>query len=159
MTPTQPPAYRPRLDTPSVSIPQWPNTRRVPAAVEGVFSGRPVYSTVIAGPARYPDWVLWFGELPAEGARTRSVMRPPRLDSGAGLVASLRLPGAGKCWVKARLSKSGKLVSLEISQGLGGEQALEFANVLEKWLWTPAIRNGEAVDVDVLMEVDLRRGN
>ncbi|MGJ5813886.1 hypothetical protein [Paludibaculum fermentans] len=159
MTPTRPAPYRPRLDTPSVSIPQWPNTRRVPPAVEGAFTGRPVYSTVIAGLTGYTDWVLWFGELASDTARTRSVMRPPRLASGATLLAAAHLPATGKCWVKAKLSRGGKLMSLDVIQGLGAEQALELANTLEKWLWTPAIRNGEAVDVEVLMEVDLRRGN
>lgn len=155
MTPSRPPAYRPRLDSPSVSIPQWPSTRHVPKAVEELFTGRPVYSAAIAGPAGYPDWVLWFGEVPPNVHRTRSLMRPPRLDAGAGLLASLRLPGARRFWVKAKLNKGGKLVSLDIAHGPAGGASLELAGALEKCQWTPAIRNGEAVEVDVMIEVNL----
>lgn len=153
------PAYRPRLDTPSVSIPQWPRARRVPAQVETVFAGRPVYSTVIPGSADARDWVLWFGEQPSEkAAGRRVVMRPPRLapDSSSGAVP--RVTGAGKCWIRAQLNKDGKLISIEVTQG-GTQEWRQLARTIGNWNWTPAIRNGEAVTVDVLLEVELIEGD
>ncbi len=153
-TPTRP-AYRPRLDTPSVSIPQWPSARRVPVQVESVFVGRPVYSTVIPGVLSGQDWILWFGEAGGQSpAGRRVVMRPPRLSANSSPAEVLKAAGAGRCWIRARLGKDGKLNSIEIAQG-GTPELKELAKALQDWLWTPAIRNGEPVDVDVLLEMSL----
>lgn len=150
-TPTRMP-YRPRLDTPSVSIAQWPSNRRVPREVELNFPGRPVYSTVVPGVGEAPDINVWFGEKQAAPTATRVIMRPPALD-GSGGGRLLAAAWAGKYWLKAKLTKEGSLTALEV---IHGPQDAQLAKVLESWQWKPAIRNGQAVDVDVVLEVVVR---
>jgi hypothetical protein len=62
-----------------------------------------------------------------------------------------------KLWVVAHLGKDGKLTSVSIPQGLGAQQSLDLATEMGKWLFKPAIRNGEAVEVDLLMEARIAR--
>lgn len=151
-TPTRMP-YRPRLDTPSVSIAQWPSNRRVPAEVELSFPGRPVYSTVVPGAGDSPDINVWFGEQQPAPRATRVIMRPPRLDRRGEPAPLAGVAGAEKYWLKAKLSKEGSLTGMQVIRGPEGQQ---LAKVLESWQWTPAIKNGEAVEVDVVLEVVVR---
>lgn len=154
-TPTPLPAIRPRLDTPSFSVPQRPNSRRVPQQVEGIFQNRVVYCTVMPGPSGVPDWVVWFGETEMPPPGSRSVMRPP---VAAKTALSPGNPGGSagaKLWIVARLGRNGKLSAVNITAGLAAEQSQELANEMEKWVFTPAIRNGEAVDVDLVLEAKL----
>ena len=158
VTPTGMPVIRPRLDTPSISIPQRPNSRRVPQQVEGVFQNRVVYCTVMPGPAGVPDWVLWFGEtgMPAPGSR--SIMRPPVAGTTALPSGAVGNSAEVKLWIIARLGKSGRLSVVSIPEGISAEHARELAAEMEKWVFTPAIRNGEAVDVDLVLEAKLATG-
>ena len=147
------PLHWPRLDTASVSIPQWPSNRRVPAEVEASFPGRPVYSTVLPGAAGAPNINLWFGESQPTPMGTRVIMRPPRLDSAGNSANGTPRPATGKYWLKAKLNTQGTLTALEV---LRGAEGAPLAKMLESWLWTPAIRNGAPVEVDVVLEVEVR---
>lgn len=158
-TPDTRAAYRPRLDTPTVSIPQRPNARLVPPPVESAFRSRTVYSALISRPAGLGDWIIWFSELQAAPPGSRSIMRPPKVEAGISNLSNASLPASAKCWIRARLNVQGHLTALEVVQGISGEKALELAALLEKWLWIPAIRNNEAVEVEVMVEADLRRAN
>lgn len=155
VTPTPLPTIRPRLTTATVSVPQRPNARRVPQQVEGVFQNRVVYVTAMPGPSGASDWVVWFGETEAPPAGSRVVMRPPV--AGKTALPAGKPGGAAEArfWVVARLGKNGRLTAVNITGGLGAEQAKELASEMGKWMFTPAIRNGEAVDVDLVLEAKL----
>ena len=155
LTPTTLPTIRPRLNTATVSVPQRPNARRVPQQVEGVFQNRVVYCTAMPGPSGASDWVVWFGETEALPAGSRIVMRPP-------VAGKTELPGGrsggaveARFWIVARLGKNGKLSAVNVTGGLSAKQAQELAGEMDKWVFTPAIRNGEAVDVDLVLEAKL----
>ena len=155
-TPTRPPPYRPRLDTPSVSVPQWPASRHVPPQVNSAFLNRVVYCTVMPGPSNLQDWTVWFGEPTAQPSGTRAVMRPPTAQKTQFPSLTIGPPLDGKVWITARLGKNGRLTAVSIPPGSIAQQVPELAAEMEKWLFTPAIRNGEAVDVDLLLEANLR---
>lgn len=156
MTPTGP-TYRPSLNTRTVSVPQWPNTRRVPVQVEEAFRSRVVYSTVIPGSLSLPDIVAWFGEVQPTEKGTRLLMRPPVADQ-TPVIPLIANPGeGGKLWVSARLGRNGRISDVKAAQGLAASLAGELTSGLGKWLFIPAIRNGEAVDVDLLLEIELKR--
>lgn len=155
-TPTRPPPYRPRLDTPSVSVPQWPASRHVPPQVNSTFSNRVVYCTVMPGPSDLQDWVVWFGEASAQPSGSRAVMRPPTAQKTQFPALTISPPLDGKVWITARLGKNGRLTAVTIPPGSIAQQVPELAAEMEKWLFTPAIRNGEAVEVDLLLEGSLR---
>lgn len=156
-TPSIPPAYRPRLDTPSVSLPLRPASRRVPQQVEALFQNRIVYCTVLPGPSGLPDWTVWFGEsVPASSAQ-RSVMRPP-ITTKSQLAAGVRgLAQSERVWVTARLGKNGRISSVSIPPGVSPGLETDLATEMRSWQFTPAIKNGEAVDVDLLIEARFGR--
>lgn len=137
-------ARTPRLNTPTISVPQWPHSRRVPAEVETVFSGRAVYSTVVAE----ADWVLWFGEAQPGPPGTRSIMRPPVLESSPESTALLLSMSTGKRWILAKLDKTGVLLAIKPLAGSASVRVEEMG----KLVFNPAIRNGQPVEVDLLIE-------
>jgi hypothetical protein len=142
----------------TVSIPQWPNSRRVPATVESVFRDRPVFATVVTPPNGLPDWVMWFGDTGPTAPGVRVFMRPPvprQLSWAAGGGAGNGWPE--KAWIKARLTKEGALTSIIVSEGAEPAAATTIAQMLGRWLFSPAIRNGEVIDADVLLEVSFGR--
>jgi len=155
VTPTPLPTIRPRLTTATVSVPQRPNARRVPQQVEGVFQNRVVYCTAMPGPSGASDWVVWFGETEALPPGSRIVMRPPVAGKTALPVGKTAGPAETRFWIVARLGKNGRLTAVNITGGLAAKQAQELANEMDKWVFTPAIRNGEAVDVDLVLEAKL----
>ncbi len=157
VTPSIPPSYRPRLDTPSVSIPLRPASRRVPQQVEAHFQNRIVYCTVLPGPSGLPDWTVWFGESVPAGSAQRSVMRPP-MTTRVQLATSLtKLGESRRIWITARLGKNGRISSVSMPTGTAPGLASDLATEMLSWLFTPAIRNGEAVEVELLMEARFLR--
>lgn len=157
MAPSIPPAYRPRLDTASVSIPLRPATRRVPQQVETHFQNRIVYCTVLPGPSGLPDWTVWFGEPVQASPAQRTVMRPP-LATRIQLTNSVtKFAESGRVWVAARLRKDGRFSSVSVPPGTAPRLASELAAEMLSWVFTPAIRNGEAVEVDLILEARLMR--
>jgi hypothetical protein len=125
--------------------------------VNSTFSNRVVYCTVMPGPSDLQDWVVWFGEAAAQTSGSRAVMRPPTAQKTQFPSQTLSPPLDGKVWITARLGKNGKLTAVTIPPGSIAQRVPELVEEMEKWLFTPAIRNGEAVDVDLLMEASFRR--
>jgi hypothetical protein len=159
-TPTKPPTLpgevAPRIAPPnvvqSVSIPQRPGARQLPPQVEAVFQGRVVYSTAIQTASTQADWVMWFAEpASAPPAVGRIVMRPPVPEKGT---LPEELPGMpAKTWIAAKVRKNGVLTDLVFLDGTKAPQAML---ELGKWMFYPAVRNGQQVDVDVVMEASWR---
>ena len=137
---------RPQINrTVSVSVPLRPNSRKVPPEVETAFRNRVVYSSVVASAPGQPEWIIWFAELPGTPPE-RVVIRPPVPEKPASLPAAL--PGMQpKMWISDRMTKEGVLSGVSVPQ---------LAAVLAKWLFFPAIRNGQAAEVEVLIEGNWR---
>lgn len=158
--PTRPPSSLPPLvNTPTVSVPQWPNARRVPPTVDSAFQDRPVYTTVLTPPNGLPDWVLWFSETTPVAPGVRVFMRPPVPRQMAWADALNAVTGGSeKTWVRARLTKEGMMVSINVNQqGRSQAAAAVISQILSRWLFSPALRNGQAIEADVLLEVVLWR--
>jgi len=156
LVPTRPPQLPPFGNTPTVSVPQWPNARRVPAVVEEAFRGRPVFATVLTPPNGLPDWVLWFGDSTPSVPGTRIFMRPPLPRQVSWTANSNGWPG--RLWVRAHLTKEGSLESITLAQGGDVPVAGAIVQILSRWRFIPAVRNGETVDSDVLFEMTFERG-
>ena len=138
--------------TPHVSVPQWPSGRSLPAAVERHFQNRVVYMSVIPTLSG-EDWVVWFGETTATSLDARPLVRPPTLVRSAGLppVPSYRDHGTGNIRVVGMLHKNGRL---EATRELAGPFLnRELAEALHEWQFSPATRNGVAIDADAVIEI------
>jgi hypothetical protein len=138
--------------TPHVSVPQWPSGRSLPAAVERHFQNRVVYMSVIPTLSG-EDWVVWFGETTATSLDARPLVRPPTLVRSAGLppVPSYRDHGTGNIRVVGMLHKDGRL---DATRELAGPFLnRELAEALREWRFSPATRNGVAIDADAVIEI------
>src|SRR6516162_8459239 len=138
--------------TPHVSVPQWPSGRSLPAAVERHFQNRVVYMSVIPTLSG-EDWVVWFGETTATSLDARPLVRPPTLVRSAGLppVPSYRDHGTGNIRVVGMLHKDGRLDAIRELAGPSLNQ--ELAGALHEWQFSPATRNGVAIDADAVIEI------
>lgn len=157
VTPTRSTPLPPPVSTTTVSVPQWPNARRVPRAVEAVFPDRPVYVTVLRPPGGLPDWILWFSDTLPASPGVRVFMRPPvprqmEWEPRPELAAA----PAETIWLKARLTKEGILSSISSSERKDRQTVATIAKSLGQWLFSPAVRNGVVVEADVLIEMTLK---
>ena len=82
-------------------------------------------------------------------------MRPPVAGKTALPGGKTGVAGEARFWIIARLGKNGRLSAVSITGGLSAKQAQELVSEMDKWVFTPAIRNGEAVDVDLVLEAKL----
>ncbi|MEO8657487.1 MAG: hypothetical protein ABI693_03415 [Bryobacteraceae bacterium] len=140
------------LNTQTVCVPQWPNARRVPPVVDMAFRDRPVCTTVLSPPNGLPNWVLWYSDATPVSPGTRVFMRPPvpRQMVWANVPGTVP-PTAARTWVRARLTKDGMMVSISVENNEVSAAAI--SESLARWVFSPAIRNGQAIEADVLLEV------
>jgi hypothetical protein len=68
-----------------------------------------------------------------------------------------KLAESGKLWVTARLGKNGKISSVTLPPGTAPRLASDLASEMLSWLFIPAIRNGEAIEVELILEARLVR--
>lgn len=142
----------------TLSVPLRPSSRVIPATVEAQFANRNVYTLVIPKPdlPEYADdWVLWFSERqPGEMLAPRiSAPVPARkysLVGGAPIASS----AAGTLQLAAVVERTGRISAARILRGTAGDafrrRALE---ELQTWEFQPALRNGEAIEVDIVLEI------
>lgn len=144
----------------TMSAPLRPSSRIVPATVEAKFANRDVFALVIPGPklAGYAgDWVLWFGAHQADDG-TSSRMQAPiparkEDTSGAG-GASPESDGKGSVQFLVVIDTKGHLLSPQVLRGPSSEPFRRRAIAeLRTWEFKPALRNGEAIDVDAVLEI------
>lgn len=143
--------------TPHVSVPQWPNTRTLPAAVERHFQNRVVYVTLIPSQSG-DDWTLWFGEPTVTPVDNKLLVRPPVLLRSAALppFPAHRDRGTGSERVVAMIHKDGKLDASTDLTGAGLDR--ELAAALHEWQFSPATRNGVAFDADAVIDIPVVYG-
>jgi hypothetical protein len=138
-----------------VSVAYWPGARTLSAAVEQRFRNRAAYATVLPTPPGYRtlDWVMWFAEAAAAEATARPLMRPPTMVLVAA-PAGGPVPLQKKLLAGGVLRKSGHIESLTILNAEAESAAARiYAEAIAESTFTPATHNGEAVDVDVLLEI------
>jgi hypothetical protein len=146
---------------PSMSAPFWPNARALKPSVEAKFTGRVVYVTVISPPPGFgsaDDWVVWFGERAITPVGSRVFMRPPvPLKTGPRYRAAGESSNAPKIQLSGVMSNDGRLHSLVLLGGMGRSLDAGLLQMLEQWDFSPAVRNGSPIEVDVLIEASLPR--
>jgi hypothetical protein len=144
----------------TMSAPLRPSSRLVPATVEAKFANRDVYALVIPGPklAGYSgDWVLWFAPHQAEGGAGARIQAPvpARKENWSGDTGpDQESNGKGSIQFQAIIDSKGKVLSPQILRGLNSEPFRRRAAAeLLTWEFKPSMRNGEPIDVDVVLEI------
>lgn len=143
----------------TMSAPLRSSSRIVPATVEAKFANRDLYALVIPGPklAGYAgDWVLWFAPHQVgsgAGARIQAPI-PARKENWSGDNAAPDLNGKASVQFQAIIDSKGKVVSAQVLRGPNSEPFRRRAAAeLLTWEFRPSLRNGEAIDVDVVLEI------
>jgi len=146
----------------TMSAPLRPSSRVIPATVESQFAHRNVYALVIPGPnvpGYRRDWVMWFAERQPNDSSARIVAPVParKFSSGEPAVDSTASATTLTVQFAAIVDKNGRVLSARILRGAtdesGRRRALE---ELDSWEFKPAMRNGEPMDVDVVVEIPLQ---
>jgi TonB family protein len=147
---------RPAARRSIVAAPLRPSSRVIPQAIESRFHDRVVYTVILFKP-QIPvyagDWVLWFAEKqPKESAASQ--MRAPM---PVRKVEPLEAPESnltGRLLFTVTILKNGQIDGIAV---LGGvvNTTLQAAAIkdLQSWQFTPALRDGQPVDVEAVLEI------
>ncbi len=142
----------------TLSAPLRPSSRTIPQTIESRFHGRVVYSMIIPMP-RLPiyagDWIMWFAERDPKPGETPQMRAPLPVRKLAPASDQSAQPG-GRAQLSATILKTGRVDSAE-SYGKAGLPVNSAAIAdLQSWQFLPALRNGEAVDVEIIIEIPFR---
>jgi hypothetical protein len=134
-----------------------PGARVIAPVVESRFPNRPVYTTSFeVGADGALEWVIWFAEQDTRDARFLTV-RPPvpwsRVDQGPDPSAFL----PGRLEIAAVIDKTGLPASVRVLNAPSQSLADAATQLINGWVFLPALRNGEPIAVDALIEIDHRR--
>jgi hypothetical protein len=133
-----------------------PGARVIAPVVESRFPNRPVYTTSFeVGADGALEWVIWFAEQDTRDTRFLTV-RPPvpwsRVDPGPD--PSSLLPA--RLEIAAVIDKTGLPASVRVLNAPNQSLADAAAQLINGWVFLPALRNGEPVSVDALIELNFR---
>ena len=132
-----------------------PSARVIVPSVEAHFANRPVYTTSFElGRDGSLEWVIWFAEQGAAKEQYVTIRPPLPWDrDGGGPEAALP---PGRFEVAAVIEKNGQVSSLSVLTR-GDEAGREaVSRFIADWAFLPALRNGEPITVDALIEIRLR---
>lgn len=142
----------------TLSAPLPASSRTIPRSIEARFHGKVVYTVVVPMrkvPGYAEDWIIWFTpHQAADGVTSAAQMRPP-LPIRRFLVRNGDEPvfPQGRVQIFAVIDKLGKLDSITVGSGAAGAASDAVIADLKSWEFVPALRNREAVDVDVMVEL------
>jgi TonB family protein len=140
-----------------------PSAPRVAEAPDARFAGRVVYAIAVQMPnvtSFSGSWLVWFAEREPDaagtvGAATRQ-MRPPEVvrkvdPKYVAAAAADRVEGTVRLF--GVIGKDGHVGGIALLRQLDDRLDRTAQEALAKWEFTPAMRDGVAVDVDAIFEI------
>jgi len=153
-------AVRSSLPATSIAGPH-PAAIRVSSAPDPLWYGRDTYAIAVQMPnitSYTGSWLIWFAER-REDAGTGGVLSPPvplhKVDPKY-YPAAMADRVEGKVRLIAVIRKDGRVDSVRLLQHLDDRLDQSAQDAMDKWQFEPALRNGQPVDVDVLIEIPFR---
>jgi len=141
----------------TLSVPLRPSSRTIPAAIDARFNGRSVYTMVVPIenlPAYGGDWILWFAEReqkPGDAPSMRAPVPFRKLEPVSAILDEHHVER--RVQIAAVIKRDGTLDKVSLVKGAPPVVARAVTQDLESWEFKPAMRDGAAVDVDVVMEI------
>jgi TonB family protein len=134
---------------------------RVANAPDSRFDGRAVYMMAVQMPnitSYVGSWLMWYSEHNARPEATSSVSAPVvhRKVDPKYVAAAVSERVEGTVRLAATIRKDGTVGAVELVHGLDARLDRSAEEALAKWQFGPAMRNGEPVDVDILVEIPFR---
>jgi hypothetical protein len=140
----------------------------LPRRIEPLLRGRSVFALVIPMEKidRYTaDWIVWFSpklkpdEAPAL-MLANSKMEAPlpiwKLESRRWLVAGGEQGAEQRVQMVVEINREGRVQVKELLGRFGVEFNQLVTNDLTRWVFQPARHNGQAIDVDAILEIPFR---
>lgn len=145
------------IATDTLSAPLRPSSRTVPSSIDARFEGRAVYTMVVPIenlPDYCGDWILWFAERqgkPGDAPSMRAPVPFRKLQPVSAMLGGSRVEHLLQ--IAAVIKQDGRLDRISLLRRAA--PAIEQAVVqdLESWEFKPALRDGQPVDVDVVIEI------
>jgi TonB family protein len=150
-----------RASSPEVSIAgPHPSALRVSSAPDPLFSGRDTFALSVQMPnitSYSGSWMIWFAlrdESAPGGLLTPPV--PIRKVDPKYYPAAMADRVEGRVRLAAVIRKNGHVDSVMLLQHLDERLDQSAQEAIYQWLFEPALRNGQAVDVDAIFEIPFR---
>jgi TonB family protein len=134
---------------------------KVTSAPDKRFTGRDVYMMAIQMPnltSYSGSWLMWYADRTARAAGLSPVAPPvPHRKVDPKYVAAAAADRVeGKVQLACVIGKDGRVSTVELVRGLDDRLNQTAEEALAKWEFEPATRQGEPVEVDVLVEIPFR---
>jgi len=134
---------------------------RVPAAPDPRLDGRVVYTVAIQMPnvtSYSGSWILWYAERRSESSDEREVLPPEPLRKVDPIYDNSAVEDRveGKVQLSAIIHTDGYVYGISVVKGLDPRLDKSATEALRKWEFTPARRDGNPVDVDIVIEIPFR---
>jgi hypothetical protein len=134
-----------------------PSARVIAPFIESRFPNRPLYTTSFeVGADGSMEWVIWFAEQTARNEQYTTI-RPPVPWARIGTGLDPVLPPGRRFDIAAQIDKNGQTSSVNVLGGLDQATRDAVAKLIAEWVFLPALRNGEPITVDTLIEINFRR--
>lgn len=143
--------------TPPPSVPR-PAATRVSSAPDPRLNGREVYMMAIQMPnftSYSGSWLMWFAPKTAQEAAAQPVVAPVahRKVDPKYTPATIDDRVEGKVLLYATIGRDGNVSLVEVIRGADERLNRSAIEALAKWEFYPAMRSGQPIDVDVVVEV------
>ncbi|MGI8988250.1 MAG: energy transducer TonB [Bryobacteraceae bacterium] len=134
---------------------------RVAGAPDPRFDGRQVYTTAIQMPnitSYIGSWLMWYAErndVPLNAGEITPPL-PHRKVDPKYVPTAVEERVEGQVRLACVIQKDGRVDTVSLVKSLDDRLDRSAMDALAKWEFTPAMRNGVPVDVDVIVEIPFR---
>jgi len=139
----------------------YPAAIRVSSAPEALWHGRDTYAMSVQMPnitSYSGSWLIWFAER-REESEAGGLLSPPvplHVVDPKYFPAAMADRVEGKVRLVAVIRKDGRVDSVSLLRHLDDRLDQSAEDALQKWQFGPALRDGQPVDVDALIEIPFR---
>jgi TonB family protein len=138
-----------------------PAAIRVSSSPDPLMSGRDTYAMSVQMPnitSYSGSWMIWFAERQGESA-AGGVLSPPvplRKVDPKYFPAAMADRVEGKVRLAAVIRRDGRVDSVRLLQHLDDRLDQSAQHAMDQWEFEPALRDGQPVDVDAVIEIPFR---
>jgi TonB family protein len=147
----------PAATTPGVTSTRVTSTR-VTSAPDPRFNGRDIYMIAIQMPnltSYSGSWLMWYADRAARegGLPPIAAPVPHRKVDPKYIAAEVDEHVEGRVQLYCVIGREGTVTSIQLLRGIDDRLDRSAEEALSKWEFYPATRNGQPVDVDVVVEI------
>ena len=153
-------AVRANLPDPTIAGPH-PAAVRVSTVPDPAFAGRAIYAMTVQMPnttSYSGSWLIWFAERQQMVGRIGGLSPPVPLRKvdPKYIASAVEDRVEGKVRLAAVIRTDGHVDSVKLLQPLDDRLDHSAAEAIDKWRFEPALRNGQPVEVDAVIEIPFR---